>query len=71
MLNALKRLEPEHCLPVQESTRDQVRRALEAAGELYSVQLGQIGQHNRVIWRRRSWYLRVSGQHEVLPQSMA
>ena len=36
-LTALKRLESEHCLPVQEGTRDQVRRALEASGVLPST----------------------------------
>lgn len=34
-LTALKRLESERGLPVQEGTRDQVRRALEAAGVLF------------------------------------
>jgi len=34
-LTALKRLESERGLPVHESTRDQVRRALEAAGILF------------------------------------
>jgi len=34
-LTALKRLESERGLPVHESTRDQVRRALEAAGVLF------------------------------------
>jgi len=34
-LTALKRLESEHGLSVHESTRDQVRRALEAAGILF------------------------------------
>lgn len=34
-LTALKRLESERDLPVHESTRDQVRRALEAAGVLF------------------------------------
>ena len=34
-LTALKRMESERGLPVQESTRDQVRRALEAAGVLF------------------------------------
>jgi hypothetical protein len=32
---ALKRLESEHGLSVQEATRDQVRRALEAAGIVF------------------------------------
>ena len=34
-LTALKRLESERGLPVHESTRDQVRRALEAAGIVF------------------------------------
>ena len=34
-LTALKRLESERGLPVQEGTRDQVLRALEAAGVLF------------------------------------
>ena len=34
-LTALKRLESERGLPVHESTRDQVRRALETAGILF------------------------------------
>src|ERR1700690_4334046 len=34
-LTALKRLESERGLPVQEGTRDQVRRALETAGVLF------------------------------------
>jgi ribosome-binding protein aMBF1 (putative translation factor) len=34
-LTALKRLESERGLPTHESTRDQVRRALEAAGVLF------------------------------------
>jgi len=34
-LTALKRVESERGLPVHESTRDQVRRALEAAGILF------------------------------------
>ena len=34
-LTALKRLESERGLPVHESTHDQVRRALEAAGILF------------------------------------
>ena len=34
-LTALKRMESERGLPVHESTRDQVRRALEAAGVLF------------------------------------
>ena len=34
-LTALKRLESERGLPVHEGTRDQVRRALEAAGILF------------------------------------
>jgi hypothetical protein len=34
-LTALKRLESERGLPVHEGTRDQVRRALEAAGVLF------------------------------------
>jgi ribosome-binding protein aMBF1 (putative translation factor) len=34
-LTALKRLESERSLPVHETTRDQVRRALEAAGVLF------------------------------------
>ena len=34
-LTALKRLESERGLPVQESTRDQVQRALEAAGIMF------------------------------------
>ena len=34
-LTALKRLESERGLPVHESTRDQVRRVLEAAGVLF------------------------------------
>ena len=34
-LTALKRLESERGLPVHESTRDQLRRALEAAGILF------------------------------------
>jgi ribosome-binding protein aMBF1 (putative translation factor) len=34
-LTALKRLESERALPVHESTQDQVRRALEAAGVLF------------------------------------
>lgn len=34
-LTALKRLESERNLPVHEATRDQVRRALEAAGVLF------------------------------------
>ena len=34
-LTALKRMESERGLPVQESTRDQIRRALEAAGVLF------------------------------------
>lgn len=34
-LTALKRLESERGLPTHESTRDQVRRALEAAGILF------------------------------------
>jgi hypothetical protein len=34
-LTALKRLESERGLPVHESTRDQVRRSLEAAGVLF------------------------------------
>jgi hypothetical protein len=34
-LTALKRMESERALPVHESTRDQVRRALEAAGVLF------------------------------------
>jgi transcriptional regulator with XRE-family HTH domain len=34
-LTALKRLESEHGLPVQEGTRDQVRRALEAPAVLF------------------------------------
>jgi ribosome-binding protein aMBF1 (putative translation factor) len=34
-LTALKRLESERRLPVHESTRDQVRRALESAGVLF------------------------------------
>lgn len=34
-LTALKRLESERCLPVHETTRDQVRRALEAAGVIF------------------------------------
>lgn len=34
-LTALKRLESERTLPVHETTRDQVRRALEAAGILF------------------------------------
>ena len=34
-LTALKRLESERGLPVHESTRDQVRRALEAAGVFF------------------------------------
>jgi hypothetical protein len=34
-LTALKRLESERPLPVHESTQDQVRRALEAAGVLF------------------------------------
>jgi len=34
-LTALKRLESEHGLPVQETTRDRVRRALENAGILF------------------------------------
>lgn len=34
-LTALKRLESERNLPVHETTRDQVRRALEAAGVLF------------------------------------
>ncbi len=34
-LTALKRMESERGLPVHESTRDQVRRALETAGVLF------------------------------------
>ena len=34
-LTALKRLESERGLPTHESTRDQIRRALEAAGVLF------------------------------------
>jgi hypothetical protein len=34
-LTALKRLESEHGLPVHDATRDQVRRALEAAGIMF------------------------------------
>ena len=34
-LTALKRLESERALPTHESTRDQVRRALETAGILF------------------------------------
>jgi hypothetical protein len=34
-LTALKRLESEHGLPVHETTRDQVRRALESAGIMF------------------------------------